>query len=62
MIITNPKGVIIYQTKSYLDTSHDFGIFKKIYVPIFNIIKLSTGSSKTKLYSEQGFLGNIRLP
>ena len=60
-IITNIKGIIIHQTQRYLGTSHDFGIFKKIYVPIFNIIKLPTGSSKTKLYSDKGFLGNIRL-
>ncbi len=56
-IITNSKGIIIHQTKSYLGASHDFSIFKKESVSIFNMIKLLTGSSKTKLYSEQGFLG-----
>ena len=28
-IITNTKGIIIHQTKSYLGSNHDFGIFKK---------------------------------
>ena len=28
-IITNTKGIIIYQTKRYLGSNHDFGIFKK---------------------------------
>ncbi len=56
-IITNSKGIIIHQTKSYLGSSHDFSIFKKESESIFNIIKLLTGSSKTKLYSDKGFLG-----
>ncbi len=56
-IITNSKGIIIHQTKSYLGTSHDFSIFKKESESIFNIIKLLTESSKTKLYSDKGFSG-----
>ncbi len=56
-IITNSKGIIIHQTKSYLGSNHDFGIFKKESESIFNIIKLLTGSSKTKLYSDKGFIG-----
>ena len=56
-IITNSKGIIIHKTKSYLGASHDFSIFKKESESIFNIIKLLTGSSKTKLYSDKGFLG-----
>ncbi len=56
-IITNSKGIIIHQTKSSLGSSHDFSIFKKESKSILNIIKLLTGSSKTKLYSDKGFLG-----
>ena len=56
-IITNSKGIIIHKTKSCLGSSHDFSIFKKESESIFNIIKLLTGSSKTKLYSDKGFLG-----
>ncbi len=56
-IITNSKGIIIHQTKSYLGSNHDFSIFKKESESILNVIKLLTGSSKTKLYSDKGFLG-----
>ncbi len=56
-IITNSKGIIIHQTKSYFGSNHDFGIFKKESESILNVIKLLTGSSKTKLYSDKGFLG-----
>ena len=56
-IITNTKGIIIYQTKSYLGGNHDFGIFKKESSTISNILKSLTGSNDTKLYSEKGFLG-----
>ncbi len=56
-VITNSKGIIIHKTKNYLGASHDFSIFKKESESILNIIKLLTGSSKTKLYSDKGFLG-----
>ena len=39
-IITNSKGIIIHQTKSYRGASHDFGIFKKESESIFNIIEI----------------------
>ena len=56
-IITNTKGIIIYQTKSYLGSNHDFGIFKKESPTISNILKTLTGKNDVQLYSDKGFLG-----
>ena len=60
-IITNTKGIIIYQTKRYLGSNHDFGIFKKESPTISNILKTFTGKNDVQLYSDKGFLGILYL-